>query len=202
MAMIASAGSSGEYSLIPEGTYPAICYGLVDNGEQYNEKYDKTARKITILWEADGVTIEVDGKELNRSVSKTYTMSLHEKSALRKDLRAWRGREFTDEELAGFDLVNILGKACLIQIVHVENNGKTFANIAAIMALPRGIKPGPQTNETLYFDAEDDPLEDIGKLPRWLQDRVRASNTYKARTTGDYAEIDPGADDEEDTLPF
>ena len=202
MAMIATAGSSGEYTPIPEGTYTGICYGLVDNGEQYNEKFDKTARKITILWELDGETIEVDGKTLNRSVSKTYTMSLHEKSGLRKDLRAWRGREFTDEELAGFNMINILGKACLIQIVHAENGGKTYANIAAIMALPRGTKPGQQTNETILFDAEDDPLEDIGKLPQWLQDRVRASNTYKARTTGDYAEIDPSADGEDEQLPF
>jgi hypothetical protein len=39
---------------------------------------------------------------------------------------AWRGREFTPEELKGFHLKNILGAWCMISVVHNENDGKTL----------------------------------------------------------------------------
>ena len=41
-----------------------------------------------------------DGKPF--LVRRRYTASLHEKSALRKDLESWRGRAFTNVELDGF----------------------------------------------------------------------------------------------------
>ena len=87
MALYASEGGSGNnYEPIPEGTYPGICYSIVDLGDQYSEKYDKVAHKCRITWEVVGETIEVDGKEINRSISKEYTLSLSTKSNLRADL--------------------------------------------------------------------------------------------------------------------
>lgn len=63
------------------GTYPAICYGLVDLGEQYSETYDKWSPKILILFEIPGETLEINGEEVSRTMSKSYTMSLNEKAA-------------------------------------------------------------------------------------------------------------------------
>ena len=37
-------------------------------------------------------------------VARVYTLCLHERAALRKDLESWRGRKFTEQELDGFDL--------------------------------------------------------------------------------------------------
>lgn len=82
-----------------------MCYGLIDTGEQYNEKYGKTSRKCVLLFELPGETFKTaEGEEKNRTISQTYTLSLNQKSALYKDLIAWRGRPFTDDELKGFDL--------------------------------------------------------------------------------------------------
>jgi hypothetical protein len=89
-----------------------------------------------------------DGKPF--SIHKTYTVSLHEKSKLRADLQAWRGKMFTPEELAGFDLGKILGQYCIIQVVHSED-GK-FANVQTIMAY-KGDKPKP-VNENVVFDID------------------------------------------------
>ena len=45
------------------------------------------------------------------TVSKTYTRSMHERSALRRDLEDWRGRRFTEQEARAFDLEKVVGIA-------------------------------------------------------------------------------------------
>lgn len=186
MAIIVSANEGGSYTPIEEGTYFALCYGLIDVGDVYSEQFDKCSPKFMILWELVGAgTVNVDGREINRSISKSYSKSLNPKSNLRKDLRAWRGREFTDEELKRFDMVNILGAPCQIQIVNVTGNGKTYSNIAAIMNLPKGMPKPTPTEEKVYWDFEDCEIGDEAweKIPKWLQDVIKNNETYQYITT-------------------
>lgn len=194
MSIIVSANEGGSYTPIEEGTYVSVCFGLVDIGDVYSEQYDKAISKFMILWELTGAgTINADGKELNRTISKNYSKSLNKKSNLRKDLRAWRGREFTDEELSRFDMVNILGAPCQLQIINTNSNGKTYSNIAAIMNLPKGM-PKPQlTRDILHWDFEDNTIGDEAwkKLPEWLQNIIKGSETYQyitANNTGHLSE--------------
>ena len=188
MALYASAGEGGNFKPIEEGTYVALCYGIVDLGDMYSEQFDKTSHKCKILWELDGekITLE-DGTEINRTVSKDYTLSLNEKSGLRKDLRAWRGREFTDEELKKFNVKNILGVPCQIQIVHQTKDGKTYANIAGIMSLPKGMQKPEGTNGKIYWDFEENEIEDAAwnAMPEFLTRRISESETYKYIVDGD-----------------
>ena len=106
--------------ILEEGSYPAVCYMLVDIGMQKNERYGNSSRKVIIGWEVAGEHVLVEGEEKPRVFSARYTASLNEKSLLRRDLAAWRGRDFTEEELKAFDLKSILGAPCLIQIIHKE----------------------------------------------------------------------------------
>lgn len=186
MAIIVSANEGGSYTPIEEGTYIALCFGLVDIGDVYSEQYDRATPKFMILWELVGAgTINVDGHEYNRSVSKSYTKSLNPKSNLRKDLRAWRGREFTEEELKRFDMVNILSAPCQIQIINSTSNGKTYSNIAAIMNLPKGMPKPQHTQEVVYWDFEDHEIGDDAwnKIPEWLRGVIQNSETYQYITT-------------------
>lgn len=192
MAIIVSASEGGSYNPIEEGTYFALCYGLVDVGDEYSEQFDKCSPKFMILWELVGAgTVTVDGKEVNRSISKRYSKSLSPKSNLRKDLRAWRGREFTDEELKKFDMVNILGAPCQIQIVNTTNNGKTYSNIAAIMNLPKGMPRPTPTEDKVYWDFEDCEIEDDAwnRIPKWLQEVIKTSETYQFITTNNVGHL-------------
>lgn len=186
MAIIVSANEGGSYTPIEEGTYIALCFGLVDIGDVYSEQYDKTTKKFMILWELSGAgTVNVDGHAYNRSVSKSYAWSLNPKSNLRKDLRAWRGREFTDEEMKRFDMVNILSAPCQIQIINATSNGKTYSNIAAIMNLPKGMPKPQPTQPVVYWDFEDHEIgdEEWGKIPEWLRGVIQNSETYQYITT-------------------
>lgn len=188
--------------ILEEGSYPAVCYMLVDIGMQKNERYGNSSRKVIIGWEVAGEHVLVEGEEKPRVFSARYTASLNEKSLLRRDLAAWRGRDFTEEELKAFDLKSILGTPCLIQIIHKEANGRQYANLASIMKLPRGMEPPHLTLEKVVFDLDESDLSEIEKLPEWIANAIKASESYQERIMNDpkYREFGEFSDDDE--LPF
>ena len=195
MSLVVDANSSSNIEPIPEGTYLAVCNMLVDLGEQYNETYKNSSKKVLIGWEIPEETYtNADGEEKPRQITKRYTASLNEKSTLRKDLAAWRGKNFTDEELKKFDLRNIVGKSCLLTIIHKDNNDRVYAQISSISSLPKGMAKGNLSGEPLIFDLDNDELKLIDFLPEWIAKIIKNSVTYQERTLVPPAieEIDDG----------
>jgi len=206
MSLTVSASAGGNYSPIPAGTYTAVCNMLVDLGMQeteYNGKIKKQ-RKVRIGWQIPEETIvNADGEEVPRTIGKTYTASLDERASLRSDLEAWRGRQFTPEELAGFELTNIVGKCCLIQINHSTKGDKTYANIQSIMSLPKSMPKALLFGDALVFDLDADPLDRIGTMPDWLKEIIEKSETYKERLANNVAPVEfTELDDGDGQLPF
>ena len=76
---------------------------------------------------------------------------------MRKDLESWRGRPFTDSELEGFDLDNLLSVPAMISVVHNAVQGSVYANVAAIMKLPKGVPA--ITVSPSYVRVQDRPKE-------------------------------------------
>lgn len=187
---------------IKEGTYLAICNMLVDLGLQYNETYKNSSRKVLIGWEIPEETYEYDGEVHRKNLSKRYTASLSERATLRQDLASWRGRDFTQEELAAFDLRNIVGKSCLINVIHKESNGKTYANISSIVALPKGMPKGELVEPPVIFDLDTDDLAKIDKLPAWIGEIIKKSQTYEERLAEPAKITEVPIDDSEEQLPF
>ena len=192
-----NANSTSSIAPIPEGTYLAVCGLLVDLGDQFNKTYNKVYRKVMIGWEIPEESVEVGGESKPRMVYNRYTASLNEGSTLRKDLAAWRGRDFTDEELMSFDLHNVVGASCYLNIIHKENNGRVYANISSIMALPKKAEKGKLSEPALVFDLDTATDEDIEALPKWIGDIVKSSETYKNRTSTQFQELEDDPD-----LPF
>lgn len=188
MSLIVKERTGSDLEPIEEGVHVAVCYGVIDLGTRLNPTFGKEEHKVLIQWELPDVRIEYekDGKKLNlpRAISKRYTLSLGKKSNLRKDLEAWRGRAFTANELAGFDLKNILGSVCQIQIVHAQRDDKVFANVGTIMSLPKSVpKPSPE-NPPVFFGFEEDEKPNIPDLPEWVMNIIKESNEYKALVLG------------------
>ena len=115
------------YTPAPEGIHAAVCVDVVDLGMKETQWGSK--HKCRIVWEL-AAPME-DGRRF--TIQQQFTVSLHEKSGLFKTLKAWRGRPFTAEELAGFDLEKVIGAPCQLVVTHAEEEGKTYANITAIM---------------------------------------------------------------------
>ena len=118
---------SNKFEQCPAGSYLARCTQLVDLGTQTSvfQGKENKARKVMIGFEIlDSEAVKQDGSHF--VLSKRFTQSLNEKSALRPALVGWRGREFTPDELKQFNLKNILGQNALVNIVLVQKDDKTF----------------------------------------------------------------------------
>ncbi len=199
MALTAKDRAGGDFTPIPEDLHLAVCYGIWDIGTQFSEKYSKSIHKVVIVWEIPGCRgqFERDGKikDLPRAISKRYTISLHKKADLRKDLESWRGKKFTDEELKGFDLKKLLGAPCQIQVLHNKVDDKVYANIAAITKAPTATKIIPE-NPLKFFSFEDQaPVPD--GTPEWIMDLIRHAEEFKG--DGDHDDHNAQYDD---SVPF
>lgn len=185
---------------IPEGAYTAVCTGIIDLGQQYSEQYGKSSPKVMLQWEIIGETYEVDGEVRTRLLSREYTNSLSEKARLRNDLEAWRGKKFTAEELKGFSLVKLLGKACQVQIVHNETPKGKYENIKAIMGIPKGMEPPKIPSDRCVVFDMDSPDETVYEsLPEWIRLKIDQAEERKPSGTVDL-EFEEIEDDGQ--LPF
>lgn len=171
MSLLAEAKGGGDFTITPEGQYIGRCYRILDMGTQTITGAFGTSDKpqVMISWELIGPDDQKmeDGKPY--SVHQKYTVSLHEKSNLRKHLEAWRGVPFSPEELRGFNLSKVLNQYCMIQVVHSEDG--QFANIQAIMAY-KGDKPKP-VNDNVVFDIDKPDM----KVFEALSDNMKAKIT-------------------------
>lgn len=173
--------SGSDFQKVPEGIHQAICIGMFDIGTKHDEKWKKDIHKVIIMWELPQERITIEGKDKPMAISKKYTLSLSEKSNLRKDLQAWRGKAFTAEQLAAFDVFKVLGVGCQLQVIHSDYEGKTYANVAAIMALPKGTVIGKPENPIRRFSFEeyDHSMHLDDEIPEWIRKQIEESDEYK-----------------------
>jgi hypothetical protein len=183
--MIVTDTGGAAFTPCPAGSYLARCVSLIDLGTQTStyEGETKRARKVLVAWEIlDDETRKDDGTPF--VLSKRYTQSLHEKAALRKTLASWRGRDFTPVELKGFDLAGVLGKDAFLSVIHTDKDGKTFANIAAVMKPPKGMtRPdGTATEPLQQWDMAAPDWQVFAVLTPRLIEQIESSPEFKLLT--------------------
>ncbi len=157
-----------DFTPAPDGVHSAVCVDVVDLGivdGTFGKKH-----KLKIVWEiADKMD---DGRPF--LTQKRYNVSLHEKSTLAKDLKSWRGKPFTPEELKGFDLEKVLGVPCQLVIVHEDREGMVYANVQTIL---KAVQPR---------------LEPSGKYVRVKDRPATKANTGHGNGSGSPGESDDG----------
>lgn len=178
MAIIASDKGGNEFERAPAGQYSAVCYRVVDLGTQaQTDKMGKVShkRKIIIGWELDERMS--DGRRFSQQ--ERYTLSLHEMSSLRPMLESWRGRPFTPEEAANFDVAKLIGAPALIQIVHkASEKGGIYVNMSSIMKLPKGMEALVPENEVIEFSLAEFDQATFDKLSDKLKETIMKSPEY------------------------
>lgn len=207
---ITATNSAQTFAPVPAGTYAARCYSMIHIGtvtEDYMGE-SKELNKVRITWElpTELKVFKEENGEQPYSVSKEFTLSMHEKANLRKFLESWRGKGFTDEEVKSFDVAKLLGKSCLISIIHkTSKQGNPYAVISSCSTLPKGMICPDQINPSFEFSWENFDQDKFDNLPDWLKDKMKTSNQYKlfiqpehTETSGEYSV----AVDDNDDLPF
>lgn len=187
--MRAKDNDGGTFEPIPEDVHLAICSGVIDLGTQHNFKFNKYERKCLLSWELPLVRIqfEEDGetKDAPRFISRRFTLSLGSNSHLRKFLRTWRGRDFTPEELEGFEMKTLLGVGANVQVLHdtSKDGTKVYSNVDSATKLMQGQTLPKPENDLVYFSFDevsslkevDDALD---KMPEWIQTIIQKSVEY------------------------
>lgn len=222
MPFVASDSGGGNFKRVPPGVHIGRCYLLVDLGTQTTngEFGEKINHKIRLGWELFGedeegqpLTIDVDGKMMPLTITKTYTVSLHTKSSMRRDLASWRGKDFTEEEAKGFDVSKLINAWAMINCTTSETNGKTYTNISGLTPLPGALKnskPKPvhaniifdlaKPDMTLFANFHEKLQETIKLSPEWLAALGSAKAPKPRQMAG--TPDDPDDDLDSDLPPF
>lgn len=134
---LSTSSGGGVFEEAPADTHAAICVGIVDLGEQLSKIDGKLQRKVRLDWETSFALMS-DGRPF--LVTQQFTASLNEKAALRKLLESWRGQKWPKEGPGEeFNLRNLLGKTCLIQVVHTPkaDGSGNWINVASVTPIPK-----------------------------------------------------------------
>jgi len=208
---IIATNSGGDFKQIlpPQGNHTAICVRMIHVGTTTNEYLGEKKRqnRVRLYFELshEKAIFNPENGEENFMVSKEYTLSMHEKATLRKDLESWRGKAFTEDEAKAFDITKLLGIPCMVNIIiktH-ETTKNTYAQIASISGLPKGMAKPDRVNDLFEFSVSDFDETKFLTLSEWLQNKIKESEEYQEYLKSKSGEIH--ADDLSEyggSLPF
>src|SRR5687767_1695386 len=121
--------SEKKFELPPQGMHQGVCVDVVDLGMVEDPKWQKTQHKCRVVFQL--ASKMEDGRPY--IISRRFTVSLGEKSALRPFLETWRNKAFSAEELRSFDLDTLIGANGMVQILYNDEGETTYANLNAVM---------------------------------------------------------------------
>lgn len=208
-----SAKATADFEIVPAGNHVGICNALIDLGIQPGSgQYPAPKHQVYIRFElpTERVKYTKDGKEIEgpMSIGRAFTASMSEKANLRKFLESWFGKKFpNDEAAADFDVQQILGRKCLLNVTHTEKGGKTYANIANATPIPKGMSADyKQHNQSLYFSLNTPDQVVYQSLPQWIQkkidSRITEDSMAASYASGKVDERNPPPHDFDEEIPF
>lgn len=208
----------GNFERCPPGMHLARCYRIIDLGTQKSEYMGQTKylHKVMLGWEIHG-TDDAGQPLLMKdqrpfAIFKNYTLSWSEKANLRLDLQSWRGRPFSQEEMQKFDLKNVLGAFCMLNIIERpgKTDGKMYTNVDGVTPVPSIIKQNglPQgVNKTELFNLTDPDMTMFETFSDNLKAKIKSSPEWqkleRQMSGGSAPAAAPAAAaDEDDDIPF
>lgn len=178
-------GGDSNYSnkIAPVGMHLARIYQIIDLGTtEQTGQFGGKKRKVQILFELPLETAVFDPEKGEQPyyARNMYTLSMHEKSTLRKDVHSIEGKTLTEDEAKKYNVFSLIGRECMVNIIHKQSGEKTFANIQTITPLPKGMVCPPAVNPPLVFSTQQPDMEIFRKLPEFVQDKIKLSDEFIA----------------------
>lgn len=211
--------TGGNFERCPQGMHLARCYRIIDLGTQKSEYMGqvKYLHKLMLGWEIhgmhdNGTPIKMnDGRPF--AIFKNYTLSWSEKANLRLDLQSWRGRQFTQEEMRRFDLKNVLGAWCMLNVIErAGQDGKMYTNVNGVTPVPAMIKQNglpAAVNKNEIFNLTDPDMEMFNGFSDNLKKKIMASPEWEKLNKPEQTSQPQGnkhqppvMEDEDSEIPF
>lgn len=194
---ITAKGNDSKFKPHAEGQFVGQCVDTIDLGdavEQYQEQPKKLAHKCALVFRT-GERNEQTGDFID--IAREFTVSMGDKSNLRKFLEQWRGKPYTAEQIeAGVPLHKLTNNHGLLTVAHKRSAAdKTYANITACVGIPKQMASSV-TTYTDYIRAD-----------YWEQkkkDYADAARKFRAEQSppSDGDDFPNALNDEDDDLPF
>jgi hypothetical protein len=155
---------------VEDGTHVARVQGIVDLGIQKSEWKGeiKDVQKVFITFEFPTERIEVDGVSRPRWLSKEYTVSNHEKSALFSLLKAIDPDGKVTNK--GRNVKALLGLPVMVEVGSTETGNAKVVNTIKLM---KGMVVDALENPTTFFDIDRVDITVWNRLPKWLQEKIQ-----------------------------
>lgn len=215
MSFIVS-GSSSSYTPPPAGTHVARCIWMLDLGTQTDtyQGRNESARKMILGFELPNETYvrQDDEGPVPFIAHREFRTSLHKKATLRHLLEGWRGRPFTDDEVKAFDLSVLIGKECMISVIHKTSaSGNTRAEIVSAARLPKGMECPKAVLPCHVFNMSEKDFDMLTfrSLPEWIRKKIEESPEFRNHQTtatahrgGDNSSLAAAAALEDEDIPF
>ena len=151
--MISDTSGGESKPQLEAGVYEGVAYMLAELGtnmHQFQNDDPKKQEKIAIFWEIPELR---DSNDQPVTITHTYTRTFAGDNArLKKDLEKWRGKPFSSDELAGFDIEKVLGVTCQLNIGHTSGG---YPKVEGIITSKGGPKKVATVNETKVFVLAD-----------------------------------------------
>jgi len=201
-SIIASGGGSSGFQEVKAGTYSARCIKVIELGTQQQNFNGEISwkRQVLVIWEIPSELKEGTTDPL--TISKFYTLSLHEKSNLGIDLTSWRGRAFTEKEKQGFDITKLLGVPCMLNVI-TSDKGKS--KVGSLMPLLKGTEIAEQITPSLSFavdDYQNGKKEAFNQLSEGIRNIILRAKEFEGIEKEDNGTESAGGDDDLDDIPF
>ena len=168
-----AATGNKDFGRVGEGSYPARVVQIVDLGMQQQTDWqtgeDKTwdsgdlmvKPEVYIAFELPTETIEVNGEEKPRWLSKTYILSNHEKASL-TGVMAAAGVKSTN-------VAELLDKPVGIT-VGTTSGGKD--KVTAVAPVMKGMEVAALANPSVVFDLDSPDMTIFDKLPNFIKEKL------------------------------
>ena len=186
-----ASNAGGDFEQCPSGMHRGALVGLIDLGthwDSYQGQEERAVRRWLFVFEVEADSPK-DGKLTRFFLGRDFNLSIAaedgapqigKKSKLREMLEGWRGKPYTDSEAVFPDPTKILGRACLVNVIHEEAKGKSYARIESIKPPLKGMDPLMPTKALILYDADSEDeapgqKDETGKtewLPRVFGQRV------------------------------
>jgi hypothetical protein len=165
-----------DFEQLEPGIYGAVCTRVIDFGTQPGFKPDdKPSHQVLLGFEVD--KFMADGRPFYIMLTAYAGLGKAEKpTKLCVFLEGMRGKKFTADERAGFDIKKVLGATCEL-VVGLSAGGKSKPTAAARPRVPVELKP----EKLVYFsmDPESPTITAFDDLSKWEKGKVQTSPEWE-----------------------
>lgn len=188
-----------KYAPMDTGTFAARIVQIIDFGIQEVEWQGeiKNSPRVYITFEFPTETINVNGEEKPRWLSKEYLVSMAEKSALLKLVNSVDPEGKITKN--GTNVKALLGQPLSIIVGRTSSGNAKVTDVGPLM---KGMQVKELQNPSVFFDLESEDVATFNNLPHWIKEKITSGPEFNKTKFSKALASSPGMNVIEEDIPY